>query len=1175
MQVQLRFSKHKRNRSEPIPAQQQAPETTTAFSSENEIVQHLPSHAGKTAYRWQSLGASKTLASDWTERSSKMFAIALGSLLLLLCTTNMSYWGSGANVPSQQEPKLHSRILLHQTVRSFHDVTTSELEWRHSWEVLGFVVRLANDSRCREDLQSLVAQTGNTHYLAVYDALETGVQRSDMWRYTALYLYGGVYADKDVEAKPPMATLLNSLSRDLNRSGVVFVESLPSPWLVGFIARFLYVTDMVRLPQFRNCVMISCKGHPVMRATLDAIVAKFKAPSAFRPSEPTHTLELTGPGIFTDAIKSIASEGLLDAIKIQSSSVSRGSTGEDGQGGNISSDHRTADGEVGGKRTDPGASGVIRRSIPLHRLQSSDAGSSGMVSAQANLALPLLHISRLAGHRYFRHVGQGSWKSYRRYSARKADFGLLLDPHEIRVLLLLLLLTLASLAGLHYATRRHHWRACLLSWRRNAQRLRAAVSYHPSTLSRRSMAIRFHIQAMSVIIVLSGIRAQTGARCLNPWCVVGYWMYTVEHRLMQRVEASRPVGKTAPKSPSSLPSLQEISTHAPVNATATSEARFVQATMEELEAVMNVSTTQQLRKLVIGSTVHGNSRRRLRSESRHHPATEMWSGQGQTRRQEHALLDSRDGAEVWNGERVPAWVVPSPPAPLPSLAVISSGIARGAAIMRAGTIDAVQEVSLYFMLQSIHLFLVIQSSGSSNDNTRQVIMAWAIRNPAVRIHALQILPANATDATLRVSLAALRRSAVHLINIFEPEISHVLLIDLQTPQAFSAPALAAALSWAAEWDAVCAAKIESDGVVEILPHLEYKRSQTVPLLVADTSHGRGSGTATAAAPIARQVGASSAFRVRSCPSGVVLYHRAALQACNRKTGSNGSDADSGNGGNSTAHSGGNGTVHAHLPPLTLLSPRRRRRLGIMVQQQRTDSKSFYHTAEAFAASARPDEDAAVRQQCEHVGCGGLASPDERPLASGKGEYGGGKVVGTEVGDDGLHNGRARLYVLPALGVRQYTLHEDLQYIALTVALMLPTFAGCSYFLFHGLAACFLRHKALLLLLLLLILAAQIAVMHIQLSASCSISFLLRAVPLALPLASAIDLMTSRRHGDLSLRFPLAILTVAPPVIMLLELRRLRTSNRMPPHGTGWLDRMELCSSARACGAPTVWLAVPE
>ena len=83
----------------------------------------------------------------------------------------------------------------------------------------------------------------------MYDALETGVQRSDMWRYAALYMYGGVYADVDVVAKPRMATLLNSLPDNLNRSGVVFVESLPSPWLIGFIARFLYVTDMVRVPQ--------------------------------------------------------------------------------------------------------------------------------------------------------------------------------------------------------------------------------------------------------------------------------------------------------------------------------------------------------------------------------------------------------------------------------------------------------------------------------------------------------------------------------------------------------------------------------------------------------------------------------------------------------------------------------------------------------------------------------------------------------------------------------------------------------------------------------------------------------------------------------------------------------------------------------------------------------------
>ena len=33
---------------------------------------------------------------------------------------------------------------------------------------------------------------------------------------------------------------------------------------------------MVRVPQYRNCIMVACKGHSVMRATLDGIVAKFK-----------------------------------------------------------------------------------------------------------------------------------------------------------------------------------------------------------------------------------------------------------------------------------------------------------------------------------------------------------------------------------------------------------------------------------------------------------------------------------------------------------------------------------------------------------------------------------------------------------------------------------------------------------------------------------------------------------------------------------------------------------------------------------------------------------------------------------------------------------------------------------------------------------------------------------
>ena len=35
--------------------------------------------------------------------------------------------------------------------------------------------------------------------------------RADMWRYAVLYLYGGVYADVDVLAKPRMADLVNEV----------------------------------------------------------------------------------------------------------------------------------------------------------------------------------------------------------------------------------------------------------------------------------------------------------------------------------------------------------------------------------------------------------------------------------------------------------------------------------------------------------------------------------------------------------------------------------------------------------------------------------------------------------------------------------------------------------------------------------------------------------------------------------------------------------------------------------------------------------------------------------------------------------------------------------------------------------------------------------------------------
>ena len=73
------------------------------------------------------------------------------------------------------------------------------------------------------------------------------------------------------------------------------------------------------------------------------------------------------------------------------------------------------------------------------------AAAEGSASAE-----PLTHISRIAGGRYFEHVGQGSWKAWRAAASRRRRglsraLHLQLDPHELR--LALFVATLVLVAG--------------------------------------------------------------------------------------------------------------------------------------------------------------------------------------------------------------------------------------------------------------------------------------------------------------------------------------------------------------------------------------------------------------------------------------------------------------------------------------------------------------------------------------------------------------------------------------------------------------------------------------------------------------------------------------------------------------------------------------------------------
>ena len=80
-----------------------------------------------------------------------------------------------------------------------------------------------------------------------------------------------------------------------------------------------------------------------------------------------------------------------------------------------------------------------------------------------------------------------------------------------------------------------------------------------------------------------------------------------------------------------------------------------------------------------------------------------------------------------------------------------------------------------------------------------------------------------------------------------------------------------------------------------------------------------------------------------------------------------------------------------------------------------------------------------------------------------------------------------------------------------------------------------------------------------------------ALPLALPLCAAAERLVAKRHaGPLLDRLAVATLTLGAPLILLLELRRLRA----PPAAAlstwayladYWPEWVGLCVRAKACG----------
>ena len=112
-----------------------------------------------------------------------------------------------------------------------------------------------------------------------YEALPAGAFRADLWRYCALLVDGGVYADLDTVCRRPLGRLLAEDDE--------FVVAH------GKSRRMLF-----------NAFVCCRPGHPFIRATIDRAVALVLAPDfperlAAEPSFPFH---VTGPGGLAAAV---------------------------------------------------------------------------------------------------------------------------------------------------------------------------------------------------------------------------------------------------------------------------------------------------------------------------------------------------------------------------------------------------------------------------------------------------------------------------------------------------------------------------------------------------------------------------------------------------------------------------------------------------------------------------------------------------------------------------------------------------------------------------------------------------------------------------------------------------------------------------------------------------------
>lgn len=203
----------------------------------------------------------------------------------LVVTALAGYGYYGGNEPSlKRPPERVDSVVVHRVWLG--DPANIPIA-RSAWEYSATEVRDHDEA---EALRLIAA-----HDLQdVWSLLPNAGAKADLVRYLIMYEHGGWYADTDIEPLPLLSTVTTT------HRAVVLNEACGWAW-VNRLKYRLGISTITHAPQFRNSLFACPPGWPPLRTAI-ALLRRRVLRHGTRPWRITDTINLTGPGLLTDAV---------------------------------------------------------------------------------------------------------------------------------------------------------------------------------------------------------------------------------------------------------------------------------------------------------------------------------------------------------------------------------------------------------------------------------------------------------------------------------------------------------------------------------------------------------------------------------------------------------------------------------------------------------------------------------------------------------------------------------------------------------------------------------------------------------------------------------------------------------------------------------------------------------